>query len=321
MDHAFFMNRCLQLASHGLGTTYPNPLVGSVVVHPVHGIIGEGWHQKAGMPHAEVVAIQSVHNKALLKESTLYVNLEPCSHTGRTPPCSLLIREMGIPHVVVGHEDPNPLVAGKGLKMLQEAGIKVEVNVEVNKCKELNKRFLTSIEKHKPYVILKWAESADGYMDPREHPGAGEGGRPVSSPASRKLVHLWRSREQVLITGAGTVLVDNPLLNVRMVDGPSPRVIVMDRSGKTAGMHPFETSPKPPKDVLTSLHDEGIQSVFVEAGPTLLNAFLESGWVDEIRVLRGAVHFQSGLKAPKPMGDKVSEEAFGTDMLEIYRLP
>ena len=320
MDHAFFMNRCLQLASNGLGSTYPNPLVGSVVVHPELGIIGEGWHRKAGLPHAEVEAISAVQNKALLKESTLYVNLEPCAHTGRTPPCSLLIKNMGIPRVVVGHEDPNPLVAGKGLNMLREAGVDIEVNIEVNKCKELNKRFLTSFIHKRPYVILKWAESADGFMDPREKAAAGEGSKPVSSAASRKLVHLWRSQEQVLVTGAGTVLVDRPQLNVRLVEGPSPRVVVMDRSGSTSGLHSFEASSLAPAALLSNLHAEGVQSVFVEAGPTLLNAFLDAGLADEIRILRSPAVFQTGLRAPKPHGKRTGVEVFGHDIIEIYRL-
>jgi diaminohydroxyphosphoribosylaminopyrimidine deaminase/5-amino-6-(5-phosphoribosylamino)uracil reductase len=298
MDDAFFMRRCLQLASHGLGTTSPNPLVGSVIVHPERGIIGEGWHHQAGGPHAEVKAIQSVADHDWLAESTLYVNLEPCSHHGKTPPCADLIVKMGIRKVVVGMEDPNPLVAGQGLRRLKDAGVNVKVNVDVNECKSLNKRFLAYVLKNRPYIILKWAQSADGRMDPRMDPPAGDGGIPVSSPETQKWVHLWRSEEPALLTGSGTILVDQPQLNVRKVFGSSPEVFVLDRRRRAVGRHSFVSLTGTLEEALETIHSKGHNSVLVEAGPTLLAAFLESGLADEVRIIRAPQPLGKGRPAP-----------------------
>ena len=227
-DHKKFMKRCLELAKNGLGLVYPNPMVGSVIVYK-DTIIGEGWHQKAGSPHAEVNAIDSVKNKALLLESTLYVNLEPCSHHGRTPPCADLIISNGIKKVVIGTVDTNSQVGGKGIKRLREHGVEVVVSVLEDAGRELNKRFFTFHEKKRPYVILKWAQSSDGYIFPD---AAGvQKGLPfwISNSYSLQRVHQWRSEEASILVGKHTVQLDNPKLNVRDFAGNSILRIAIDR--------------------------------------------------------------------------------------------
>ena len=205
--HENYIKRCLELAKNGLGTTYPNPLVGSVIVYN-NEIIGEGWHRKSGEPHAEVNAINSVKDKSLLSKATIYVSLEPCSHYGKTPPCCDLIIKHKIPNVVVGTIDPNSKVSGSGIKRLQENGANVTVGVLEKECNELNKRFFTFHNKKRPYIILKWAESQDGFMAPLGK----EKQEPVwiSNTFSRQLVHKWRSEEQAILVGTNTVLDDNP---------------------------------------------------------------------------------------------------------------
>jgi diaminohydroxyphosphoribosylaminopyrimidine deaminase/5-amino-6-(5-phosphoribosylamino)uracil reductase len=197
------MQRCIQLAKNGLGTTYPNPLVGSVIVHEGK-IIGEGWHQKAGAPHAEANAINSVKNKILLPQSTIYVSLEPCSHFGKTPPCSDLIIQYKIPKVVIGTVDPNEKVAGKGIEKLKSAGVEVTVGLLEKKCVALNKRFFAYHNRQRPYIILKWAESADGFLAPEQKSEK----KPVwiTNPYSRQLVHKWRTEEEAILVGTTTVL-------------------------------------------------------------------------------------------------------------------
>src|SRR5690606_4794541 len=210
-SHEVYIKRCLQLAQNGLGTTYPNPLVGSVIVCDGK-IIGEGWHKKAGEAHAEVNAIASVKDVDLLKKSTLYVNLEPCSHFGKTPPCADLIIKMQIPKVVIGTMDPFAKVCGNGIAKLKEAEIEVEVGFLEKECNELNKRFFTDRKSTRPYIILKWAQTQDVFIAPLHK----DENRPVwiSNPLSRQLVHLWRTEEQAILVGTNTVLDDNPKLNV-----------------------------------------------------------------------------------------------------------
>src|SRR5699024_3447478 len=201
-----YMKRCLKLAKNGLGKTYPNPLVGSIIVWKDK-IIGEGWHQKAGLPHAEVNAINSVKDKSKLKDSTLYVNLEPCSHYGKTPPCSDLIIKNNIKNVVIGSVDPNPEVAGNGVKKLQQFCENVKVGILNKECEELNKRFFTFQRKKRPYIILKWAETQDGFIAPKTQ----EIGKPtwITNPISKQLIHIWRREEQFIIVGLNTLLKDN----------------------------------------------------------------------------------------------------------------
>jgi len=250
----FYIKRCIELAKNGLGTTYPNPLVGSVIVYN-NEIIGEGWHKKAGDAHAEVNAIASVKDQSLLSKATLYVSLEPCSHFGKTPPCSDLIVDKSIPNVVIGTIDPNSKVAGKGIEKLKSAGINVTVGILEKECNELNKRFFTFHNKKRPFIILKWAESGDGFIAPLEilrkdqtrstratdeQSGAKAELNEVNDKApvwlsndfSRQLVHKWRSEEQAILVGTQTVLDDNPKLDVRDWKGENPIRIVLDKSLK-----------------------------------------------------------------------------------------
>ncbi|HEY0091468.1 MAG TPA: bifunctional diaminohydroxyphosphoribosylaminopyrimidine deaminase/5-amino-6-(5-phosphoribosylamino)uracil reductase RibD, partial [Flavobacterium sp.] len=234
--HEKYMRRCIQLAKNGLGSTYPNPLVGSVVVYKDK-IIGEGWHRKAGTPHAEVNAVNSVEDKLLLPESTLYVNLEPCNHFGKTPPCSEMIINSGIRNVVIGTKDHNSIVHGRGIQKLQDARINVISGILNTECFHVNKRFFTYHQKKRPYVILKWAETADGYIAP-EFSGTLRTPVWITNQYSRQLVHKWRTEEQAILVGTNTVIADNPQLNVRdlkssaVAETEQPVRIVIDRSAK-----------------------------------------------------------------------------------------
>jgi len=227
--HEKYISRCIALAKNGLGTTYPNPMVGSVIVYDGK-IIGEGWHKKAGEPHAEVNAINSVQDKSLLKKATIYVSLEPCSHFGKTPPCCDLIIKNKIPNVVIGTVDPNIKVAGNGIKKLIEAGIHVTIGVLEDECNELNKRFFTFHQKKRPYIILKWSESQDGYIAPLEKSEK----KPVwiTNIYSRQLVHKWRTEEQAILVGTQTVIDDNPKLNARDWEGNDPVRLVLDQNNR-----------------------------------------------------------------------------------------
>jgi diaminohydroxyphosphoribosylaminopyrimidine deaminase / 5-amino-6-(5-phosphoribosylamino)uracil reductase len=223
-----FMRRCLDLALQGKGNVAPNPLVGCVIVHN-NIIIGEGFHQAYGQAHAEVNAITSVRNPELLKESTLYVNLEPCSHFGKTPPCANLILEKNIPTVIVGTSDPNELVAGKGLKLLGDKGVKVKEGILSDECKDVNARFFSWHIRKRPYIILKWAKSADGFIDLIRSASAPIEPNWITSQQARILVHKWRTEEQAILVGTTTVLKDNPRLNVRDWKGKDPLRLVIDR--------------------------------------------------------------------------------------------
>ena len=228
------MSRCIQLARNGFYGAAPNPMVGAVIVHDGK-IIGEGYHVRCGGPHAEVNAVRSVRNPELLKESTIYVSLEPCSHYGKTPPCADLIVEKGIPRVVVGCMDPFAKVAGRGIRKLQEAGIEVTVGVLEAECLALNRRFITFHTHHRPYITLKWAESADGFMDSLRTDYEKEKPYAFSTPYTRMLVHRCRAEHQAILVGRQTALADNPSLNLRMWPGKSPLRLVMDRRGDLPG--------------------------------------------------------------------------------------
>jgi len=306
MQHEQYMQRAFELAALGRGAVAPNPLVGCVIVH--NGlIIGEGWHQKYGQAHAEVNAIDSVKNPALLPEATLYVTLEPCAHYGKTPPCSLLIIEKGIKKVVVANLDPFPQVAGKGIAMLETAGCEVVIGVLAEQGRWLNRRFFTCQEQKRPYVILKWAESADGFMAP-----SAKGAYWISSPESKLLTHHWRAEESGILVGAGTVLADNPALTTRLVQGPNPHRFVLesepflsndwqvfDASAPTTRLvftpHALHTAlPK----LLHELQMQGIQSLLVEGGQHTLQAFLDTDLWDEIRLFKAKSVLKSGLPSP-----------------------
>lgn len=254
-----YIKRCLELATKGLGHVAPNPMVGCVMVHNDK-IIGEGYHQRFGKAHAEVNAINSVQDQELLKISTLYVSLEPCSHHGKTPPCVDLIIQKKIPHVVIGSVDSNPVVSGKGIEKLKSAGIKVEYGVLEKECRELNKRFYTFHEKKRPYIILKWAQTKDGFID--KHRSANEVGQQlkISTEATTLLVHEWRSQEQAIMVGTNTALLDNPQLNVRLVKGKNPVRIIIDKELKIP-KHYHLLDDSSPTLVFTTLKKENTTNI------------------------------------------------------------
>ncbi len=338
-----YIRRCIELAKNGLGTTYPNPLVGSVIVHNGK-IIGEGWHKKSGEPHAEVNAVNSVKDKSLLNKSTIYVSLEPCSHFGKTPPCCDLIIENGIPNVVIGTVDPNVKVAGKGIKKLIEAGANVTVGILEAECNELNKRFFTFHEKKRPYIILKWAESQDGFIAPLTKSEQ----KPVwiTNEFSRQLVHKWRSEEQAILVGTNTVLDDNPKLDVRDWTGNNPIRIVLDQNNRIPkASHIFNNQAKTivfsnstasnPKEsgnfevidfgknmatqIVDTLYKHQIQSVIIEGGRQTLQTFIDENLWDEARIFVGNNSFQNGIKAPIIALKNNTKHAVGNDTLIISR--
>lgn len=321
--HEKYMARCIQLAKNGLGTTYPNPLVGSVIVYKGK-IIGEGWHQKAGEAHAEVNAINSVKDKTLLSKSTIYVSLEPCSHFGKTPPCADLISYHKIPNVVIGTIDSFAKVAGNGIKKLMESGAKITLGVLEKECKELNKRFFTFHEKKRPYIILKWAETQDGFIAPLEK----DEKKPVwiTNQYSRQLVHKWRTEEQAILVGTKTVLEDNPSLEARDFFGQNPIRIAFDRNNKID--ESFQIKNQKTKTIIITnnviltkktniiykniifdnnfaenllkyLYSENIQSIIIEGGTQTIQSFINQNLWDEARIFSNNIKFLNGVKAPK----------------------
>ena len=336
------MRRCLELAQKGIGTTRPNPSVGAVLVVD-NKIIGEGFTQPYGGSHAEVIAIDSVQDKELLKKATMYVTLEPCSHYGKTPPCSLLIINSKIPKVVIGCMDTNSLVAGKGIEMLQDAGCEVITGVLEKECRKQHHRFFTYHEKKRPYVILKWAETKDGFIAPSHR----DERSPVwiTNKASRQLVHQWRAEEHGILVGTKTVIEDNPKLNVRSWKGENPVRIVIDRSLKISkDSHVYDQSVKTifitEKEVENSenmifervdfykplvqeicgvLHKNKIQSIIIEGGTQTLQTFIDENLWDEARIFTGDVEFKTGIKAPVFNSEKVDQKKYGRDTLRIYR--
>jgi len=340
--HDIYMKRCIELAKNGLGTTYPNPMVGSVIVCDGK-IIGEGWHQKSGEAHAEVNAVNSVKNQSLLKKSTIYVSLEPCSHFGKTPPCCDLIIANGIPNVVVGTVDPNEKVAGNGIKKLLEAGKNVTVGILEHDCQEINKRFFTFHQKKRPFVILKWAESLDGFIAPLSKLEQ----KPVwiSNVYSRQLVHKWRSEEQAILVGTQTVIDDNPKLDVRDWAGKNPVRVVIDAKNRIPkDRHVFDNQTKTiiictekfsgdkenlifevidftkniAVQVLDVLYKHQIQSVIIEGGRQTLQTFIDANLWDEARVFKGNVVLNDGILAPVLHSKKVDRQMIGEDELLIF---
>jgi diaminohydroxyphosphoribosylaminopyrimidine deaminase / 5-amino-6-(5-phosphoribosylamino)uracil reductase len=332
-----FMHRAFELAALGRGHVSPNPLVGCIIVHNDR-IIGEGYHQKYGEPHAEVNAIESVADKTLLKESTLYVNLEPCSHVGKTPPCADLLIRLKVKKVVVSNLDSNPLVAGDGIKKLRAAGIEVITGVLERNGREFNKRFFTYIEKQRPYIILKWAETADGFIA-RENFDS----KWISNESSRQLVHKWRTEEDAVLVGSKTAAHDNPMLNVRDWTGRNPVRIVIDRFLKLSErLHLFDRSQKTicynvlkheehpnlslirldEEDFLNALiHDlykQKIQSIIIEGGAHTLSRFIELNLWDEARTFSSDKTFKKGIAAPSSHGILISQESILNDTLKIF---
>lgn len=325
MTHEVYMQRCLELARKGAGYTAPNPMVGCVIVDESNNIIGEGYHQAYGGPHAEVNAIASVKDKTQLKHSTLYVNLEPCAHYGKTPPCANLIVEMGIPRVVIGMKDPHEKVAGKGIEILLQSGIEVIVGVEENACRELNKRFITFHEKQRPYIVLKWAQTADGFI-----------GKPgekikISHPETDVLVHQWRSEEQAILIGSRTAINDNPELTVRQVKGRNPiRLILNNKSplppdlkiwNNEAATYVIESSPNDSlHPFLQFCRTNHIISVLVEGGAYTLQHFINAGLWDEARVITNPnLTLHTGIKAPALHPAKcVQTISMNQDIIKIF---
>ncbi len=289
-----YIRRCLQLAANGLGRVRPNPLVGCVVVKDGL-IISEGYHQEYGHNHAERNALLRNNSSSLIPHSTLYVNLEPCSHYGKTPPCADLIIEKGIKRVVCCNDDPNPLVAGNGFRKLEAAGIEVVRHVLEEEGRELNRRFFTFMEQQRPYVILKWAESKDGFMAP-----ATTGPYWLSTQEQNRLNHRWRTEEAAILVGSETYLLDKPSLTPRHYLGPAPQPVVLDRRNRLTNVPPhwLHLHAQTIEETLHALFEAKLQSVIVEGGRKILDAFIESGLYDEARILRSPQRLGSGLKAP-----------------------
>jgi diaminohydroxyphosphoribosylaminopyrimidine deaminase/5-amino-6-(5-phosphoribosylamino)uracil reductase len=339
--HEKYMRRCIELAKRGEGFVAPNPLVGAVIVHEDK-IIGEGYHRKYGVSHAEVNAIKSVKNPNLLKKSTIYVSLEPCSHFGKTPPCSDLIIEKEIPRVVIGSLDTFSEVNGKGIERLLKNGVDVETGVLEEDCRLLNKRFFTFHEKSRPYVVLKWAQTKDGYMDKLRNDNE-KGVNWISSTETQSLVHLWRSQEMGILIGRKTAEADNPKLNVREVYGKDPIRIILDSKLKikyNEELDPVSTRTivfntldsriegnleflKVPDlnvtTILTTLYNQNISSIFVEGGAETLQRFIDSDLWDEIRIIQGENYFKEGLPAPKLQIQPNKITSFGRDSIFWYQ--
>ncbi|WP_291528872.1 bifunctional diaminohydroxyphosphoribosylaminopyrimidine deaminase/5-amino-6-(5-phosphoribosylamino)uracil reductase RibD [Bacteroides sp. UBA939] len=342
MEEEKYMWRCIQLAQNGLCSVAPNPMVGAVIVCDGK-IIGEGYHVRYGEAHAEVNAIRSVKDASLLKRSTIYVTLEPCSHYGKTPPCADLIIEKQIPRIVIGCRDPFPEVAGRGIQKLKDVGRDVSVGILEEECRCLIRRFVTFHTFHRPYITLKWAESADGFIDLCRNSGS-----PVmlSTPLTSMLVHKKRSEHAAILVGTHTAELDNPSLTVRNWYGASPVRIVLDRKQRllptlhlfdgnvptfvfTAQPHAglpnveylridFQQDILP--QIMQILYERGLQSLLVEGGSTLLQSFIDSDLWDEVFIEKSPVLLASGVKAPK-MSDKISyvgERSFGRSFLH-YR--
>lgn len=316
------MSRCLQLAQYGVGYVAPNPMVGAVLVYDDR-IIGEGYHHHFGEAHAEPNAINSVKQPELLHDATLYVSLEPCSHYGKTPPCADLIVNSGISRVVIGTLDPNPKVSGRGIEILRNAGIQVIVGVMEKECRELNKRFFIFQEQKRPYILLKWAQTQDGFIDRKRRDNT-ESPLQISNTITKQMTHKMRSENQAILMGVNTVLLDNPSLTVRDWTGKSPVRIAIDRQGRIPtnfnlmdgsvrtiifteilrkNEHNLEfvkinfdeyTLP----NILQNLFEQNIHSFMVEGGASILNIFIKAGLWDEANIEVSPLRIADGVKAP-----------------------
>lgn len=332
------MQRAIDLALYGKGHVSPNPLVGCVIVLDGK-IIGEGYHRKYGEAHAEVNAVSSVGDKSLLSKSTVYVNLEPCSHFGKTPPCADLLIEHRVKKVVIANIDSNPLVGGKGIQKLKKAGVEIQTGILEKEGRELNKRFFTFIEKKRPYIILKWAQTADGFIARKNFDS-----KWISGELSRQLVHRWRSEESAILVGKNTALHDDPQLNVRNWTGPDPVRVVIDRNldlsnnlkifdGRQRTII-YNTKKSQTQanlehvklddarflvNLLSDLYQKGLQSLIVEGGAATLRQFIEQDLWDEARVFTSNIKFEEGISAPKLSGQLFSETVVENDLLKIYQ--
>ena len=352
----FYMARCLQLAKNGELGAAPNPMVGAVIVCDDK-IIGEGYHIRCGCPHAEVNAFNSVTDGALLSKSTLYVSLEPCAHYGRTPPCARLVVEKGVRRVVVGCVDPFAKVHGRGIQIMRDAGIEVDVGILEKQCQELNRRFFTFQTHHRPYIILKWAQTADGVMGLKYTKSDAPRRLHISNPCTMLRVHHLRATSSAILVGYNTALLDNPSLTTRLLDGPNPVRVVLDPNGQLpADLHVFDNSVptivagwEPNKNIsgvnvhfvqinrqkdflpqlMQKLYELNLQSLLVEGGASTLNAFITAGLWDEAHVEHAAMKvgavqntpFQSVQIVPAPA---ISEkplwlEPLSTSVVYHYR--
>jgi diaminohydroxyphosphoribosylaminopyrimidine deaminase / 5-amino-6-(5-phosphoribosylamino)uracil reductase len=327
-----YMQRALELAQLGLGSVSPNPMVGCVIVYQDR-IIGEGWHQKYGEAHAEVNAVNSVKDKSILPESTVYVTLEPCSHFGKTPPCADLLIKHRVKKVVICNEDPFPLVAGRGIKKLQDAGIEVEVGLLAEQGRKINRRFFTKIEKGRPYIILKWAETADGFIAKENFEAVR-----ISNDYSQMLSHKWRSEEDAIMIGTNTAQYDNPSLTVRNWTGRNPTRVVLDlnnrldRNLNIFGNDTIVISEKgegrKEKGFLSRLIEKAPSgglgaeaSLIIEGGTRLLQSFIDEGLFDEIRLFKNNQLFlKNGIKAPDIQGVMFGYIKQVTDELTIMKV-
>jgi len=346
--HEQYMQRCLELAALGMGDVSPNPMVGAVIVHDEK-IIGEGYHRQYGQAHAEVNAVNAVLSKydnaeELLRSSTIYVSLEPCAHYGKTPPCADLIIKHRIQKVIVGCRDPFDQVDGKGIEKLQQAGIEVITDVLEAECKWLNRRFFTRVQQKRPYIILKWAQTSDGFFAPADKSQFW-----ITGEESRRLVHQWRSEEDAILVGKNTAAIDNPQLNTRLWPGKSPKRVVIDRRLELdASLNIYDQSVETlvfnevktdidskikyialedferfvPQYILFQLYLQDIQSVIIEGGAHTLNSFIETGLWDEARIFTGKAVLRQGIKAPSVTGEGAEESLIGNDRLQtIYNKP
>ena len=333
-----FMARCIKIAKNGLGSTYPNPFVGSIIVHN-NKIIAEGYTSEYGGPHAEVNAISQIKDDSILKESTLYVTLEPCSHYGKTPPCCDLVIAKEFKRVVIGTLDPFAEVNGQGYLRLLENGIDVTLGVLEDECKELNRRFITFHQEKRPYIILKWAQTQDGYM------GHDDVQKWITNRYSRQLVHEWRTEEQAILVGKKTALVDNPQLNTRFWEGKNPLRISIDKflaiprnfhlydqSIPTVIFNAienredenlklvkidFETNIIPP--ILDYLYQNNYQTLIVEGGSDTIQKFIDMNLWDEARVLSSNAFWNEGILAPIVRGNRISQQKIINDHVTVIR--
>ncbi|WP_256005921.1 MULTISPECIES: bifunctional diaminohydroxyphosphoribosylaminopyrimidine deaminase/5-amino-6-(5-phosphoribosylamino)uracil reductase RibD [Pedobacter] len=346
MTKELYMRRCLELAEMGIGNVSPNPMVGCVIVHN-DTIIGEGYHARFGEAHAEVNAINDVfrlhgeHAPQLLREATLYVNLEPCAHHGKTPPCADLLVKHQIKEVIIGNKDPFADVNGKGIARLRDAGIAVETGLLEQECSQLNRRFFTRITQHRPYIILKWATTANGYFAPKNTLQEW-----ISGPLAKKLVHKWRTEEDAILIGKRTAMADNPLLTTREWTGKNPVRILIDRQlqvstsshlfndqSKTLILNEVKTKTENnicyiqmedmqnylPQKIAFQLYLMDIQSVIIEGGANTLCQFIKAGLWDEARVFTSATSWQEGVRSPQVNGFIAEQLDIHNDRLTIYQ--
>ena len=334
------MEKCIDLAKKGIQDVSPNPMVGSIIVYN-NEIIGQGYHEKYGSNHAEVNAINSVQDKSLLEKSTLYVNLEPCCHQGKTPPCTDLIIENKIPKVVIGCKDSYSKVSGNGIKKLRNNLIEVIDCVLDDKCRELNRRFFCYHEKKRPYIILKWAKSKDNFIAPinQEKPFW------MTSEKSKKLVHSWRAEEDAILVGRKTVVADNPSLTVRMCDGKNPIRIVIDKElSLNKKSNVFDDQAETivfnniksaiidkttylkadfnnlNEGILNQLYNRDILSLIIEGGTITINSFIEKNLFDEIRIFTTDKFLKKGINSPEfPDINLIKTSKINNDKLEVYK--